>query len=324
LCEASYIGTLAKFWLGRGLEPRYIVPGQKRNVLLCGSARSGTTWLKDIVNFANQYCYTDEPFNCDRVKICAHFSDRQYLRPDDNDIRFLAPAYVCLAGGIRSRWIDRSKREAIAKPLLIKDVRSNLMLKWIRNHFPGMPIVMLVRHPCAVAVSKIKLGWTIDLEHAYLSQKDLVADHLSGFLHVIRGADNDFEKHIIAWCIETRVPFTQLERGDVHIVFYESLYSAPEIELPKLFRHINQPFDSLALTHLTRPSATDYNNKCDVSAMSARDGRINLWRRHVSLAELASADRILKVFGLDQVYDETYMPNYEKAESLLVQTPQQV
>ena len=35
---------------------------------------------------------------------------------------------------------------------LISESRLNLWLKWLRVNFKGMPIVLVMRHPCAAAV----------------------------------------------------------------------------------------------------------------------------------------------------------------------------
>jgi hypothetical protein len=178
-----------------------------------------------------------------------------------------------------------------------------------------MPIVFLIRHPCAVAMSKVKLRWGIDLP-AFLRQPKLMADHLSPFASEIEGAATPFEKHMVAWCVETLVPFSMLYKGDVYLVFYENLCLDPEGELRKLFAYLGRPFDNSVLRRLHRPSATS-RTAGDASPIMRGQQVIDDWRRHISSDELYASKRITSKFGLEQLYGDSSTPDLKVAESLL-------
>src|SRR5829696_6063462 len=116
-------------------------------LFLAGSGRSGTTWLSEIINHRRGYRYVFEPFNPREVGPFEHFNTKQYLRPDDQREEFLEPARLALTGGLRDPWTDRFNGRIVARRRLIKDIRANLLLGWIRANFPGMPIILLLRHP---------------------------------------------------------------------------------------------------------------------------------------------------------------------------------
>ena len=131
----------------------------KNSIFLAGVGRSGTTWVADIINCNNDHRYIHEPFHPYRVKEARNFQYIHYLRPENRETRYLEPAKAVLSGRIRNRWTDSDNKKIFARKRLIKDIRANLLLKWIHANFHGMPIILLFRHPCAVANSWLRLGW---------------------------------------------------------------------------------------------------------------------------------------------------------------------
>lgn len=289
---------------------------QARTVFLCGAGRSGTTWLGDVLNHANEYRVLYEPFNREQVSLCRNFFPRQYLRPSDDDPRYFEPARAIFTGRVRNAWIDQSNRTMIAKRRLVKDVRSTLMLKWVRTHFPRMPIIFLMRHPCAVALSRVKLGWRTNLRDVYFAQDALLTEHLAPFVNEIKSAESPFERHIVDWCVENFVPLAELRKGDVFLVSYENLCVDPRNELQKLFGFLKRPFDDSVLMSLDKPSKTSYERR-NSSAFVRRESLIGGWRKHVSSDELRAARSITKVFGLDTIYGDSLTADIENVERKL-------
>jgi hypothetical protein len=58
-------------------------------------------------------------------------------------------------------------------------MRAQLFLRWIKQTFPEMPILLLLRHPCAVAKSRLQSCWGAHLD-AFLAQQDLIESLLTG------------------------------------------------------------------------------------------------------------------------------------------------
>ena len=276
----------------------------RNSIFLAGSARSGTTWASDIINYKNEYRYVFEPFHSGKVEICKGFEHRQYLRPGDRGEEFLRPARTILSGGLRSHWPDHLHRRFVSRRRLIKEVRANLMLGWIHANFPEMPIVFVLRHPCAVATSMLKLGWKPDLD-ALLSPRELVEDFFEPFEEEIRSAQTDFERHIFSWCIENYVPLKQLGPVDFHLIFYENLCEDPEGEVKRLFAFLGKDFDESIFDKLKKPSVFSRPGSAVLSGERLVDG----WRKHVTDAQLDRAVEILGLFGLHKVYSGEPMPD---------------
>lgn len=272
----------------------------RNTVFLAGSGRSGTTWVSDVINYKNDYRLIFEPFHPNRVQICRNFKSKQYLRPDDRRKEFLEPAKKIVSGAIRDRWIDRFHKRFLARRRLIKDIRANLLLRWLHANFPEMKIVLLLRHPYPVVESRLRLGWRDNLAET-MSQEELVEDFLLPFEAEIQQARTPFERHVFLWCIDNYVPLRQFGPGEVQPVFYENLLAHPEDELDRLFSFLGKDFDERVYQKMQQPSAL--SNK--VSGHRTPDE----WRRSVSIPQLKRTIDILALFGLEAIYGEDSMPN---------------
>ena len=281
---------------------------QSTSVLIAGSGRSGTTWLLDTLNFKNEYRVLYEPFNRGRVPIIAHFRRYQYLRTDNDDPAYFEPVRRILTGNIRNWWIDAHNRRFICRQRIIKNVRCMFMLGWMARRFPGMPILYLMRHQCAVATSRMHLGWE-PTSAEYLTQADLVADHLAPFKRVIEEAQSSFARHIVDWCVENYVPMRQLRPADAHVLFYEDACMTPESEVVKLGEILHKDFGDAALQAMRKPSLQARRRREQyTSAVVSGESLIDNWRKFVTSEQLAKAVETVTAFGLDWHYAEGSMP----------------
>ncbi len=300
---------------------------------VAGSGRSGTTWLSSLINHDNRYRFIFEPFHPAKVAPCDGFLRKQYLRPEDGREMHLDAAGKILSGKVRSRWADRFNRKLVSRKRLVKDIRANLLLGWLRFNFPEMPTVLILRHPCAVADSRLRLGWRDNLDEI-MSQKQLVEDHLKPFEPDILAAKDPFERSIFLWCIENYVPLRQPGAEKLHVVFYENLLANPEKELAPLFAFLGgkkrEPRTAAETTHRPVPPRTrhrrddpagrlrtgadspgDENDMRSLSTVSDTR-RISGWTERVGEAERKKAAGILRLFGLDRIYGEDPMPRPEE------------
>jgi len=294
--------------------------GPADSILLAGSARTGTTWISDIINRRNEYRYIFEPFHPNRLDMTRNFKPRQYLRPDDRDPAFLRPAEAILSGRVRSVWTDKYNRKRLADKRLIKEVRGNLLLGWIHCNFPQTRIVLLLRHPCAVANSQLDLDWNWHLDLAgFLAQQELVEDFLGRFQGELSRPRPKFEQHLLLWCVENYVPLQQFERGEIHVAFYENFCVDPETEIRRMFAFLGKDFDQSVLDDLRRPSAVTRKKSAIVSGGSLVDS----WRAGITEDQVRSAVQIVSLFGLDRIYSEDPMPRLaDPADALLGRTRQ--
>ena len=141
----------------------------------------------------------------------------------------------------------------MARRRLIKDIRANLLLGWMRANFPGMPIVLLSDTPAPSSPPASRSVGRITFDET-MAQEDLVEDFLLPMEAEIRAARDDFERHLFLWCIDNYVPLQQFARGEIHLTFYESLLTNPEDELQSLFGFLGEDLDDRVYDRLGRPS----------------------------------------------------------------------
>lgn len=281
-------------------------------VFLAGTGRSGTTWIANIINYRNNYRFMFEPFYPQKVDIVSHFRYKQYLRPHDHRIEFIEPARTILSGKVKNDWINKYNRRSIAKKRLIKDIRANHLLKWIKTNFPEIPIVLLLRHPCAVAYSRLKLGWDAHLEE-FLAQDELMQDFLNPFTNEMQRIQNSFEKYILMWCIENYVPLKQFKTAEIHLAFYENFCVSPDTEIDRLFTFLGETYTSEVFKTIRKPSGVSRKD----SAIYSGENLIESWKRHITDKQAKRAVEILSLFGLQRIYSVDSKPLVSGDQNLL-------
>ncbi len=281
----------------------------RKSILIAGTGRSGGTWLCDILNQRNEYRLVFEPFHPKRAPWMKPFGERRYMRPGEQDPEFLALTRSIVTGRVRHAWTERFNRRFVAHQRLIKEDYANLMLGWLHESFPGMPLVLLLRHPCAVALSFVTheyKGAVMPL----LEQQKLMEDFLHPYADEIRRARDVFERTVFLWCVEALVPLSQLRPGELHVVFFENLVRNPEAEIARLFSHLGKSTDDLRLDleKLGTPSLTARRAS---SAVWTGADPVESWRSRVSDEQRRRTLEILERFGLDAIYTDASLPRAE-------------
>ena len=189
-----------------------------------------------------------------------------------------------------------------ARRPLVKAIYANMMLPWLsRTH--RFQMVYIVRHPCAVVASRLRLGWPHTLE-GILSQPRLMLERLEPYEAVIRAAASPVEQMAVLWCVENLVPLRDWNPAWT-LACYEHLTDAPVEEFDRLVHALGLPFRNAARRAATRLSST--------SGPSA--GKQIPW--HAELAE-KDGDRVLEVcrqFGMD-FYGRSFKPLCDPVEHL--------
>lgn len=276
-----------------------------RAILIAGSGRSGTTWLADLLQRELHARILFEPFHSRKVDDYRGFHYFHYLRPDENEPDMESFCRKLFSGDIRHPWIDRQIEVIKPSARVVKAIRANLVLGWIKRRFPQVPLVLVMRHPCAVVLSRMELGWDTDGDLSpLLEQPNLVSDHLGDLMPVIERASEPEEKHALVWCIHNLVPLRQLDPSTYHRIFYEDLLQRPEIEIPQLFAALGRPYGEEIFRRIARPSVTSSRDSAVIHGGDA----LARWQTKLTRDQIARILDIVRAFGLDGLYDEEPTP----------------
>lgn len=280
----------------------------QRSIMVAGTGRSGTTWLADIIASQIPCRIMFEPFHSRQVEAFRRFHYFQYMRPSEQNQELRAYCRRIFAGDVRNRWIDRQVECIFPQYRLVKDIRANLFLGWLHNSFPEVPLVFVVRHPCAVVLSRMQLDWWTDRDiEPMLSQPKLIEDFLADKMEVIGRARTVEEKHAVVWCIHNLVPFRQFAHNQLNMIFYENLCLEPEREIPKVFDAIGHDYDDAAFLSAKRPSTTAVRT----SAIVTGDDRLTRWKSELSPSQIANVLSVVNEFELGYIYGDSSMPQVE-------------
>ena len=212
-----------------------------RSLIIAGAGRSGTTWLAELVDRLAPSRWVFEPFH-DRVPVGARFAYR-WLDPAESDSALEMFWRQALDGSLPDRWV-RHLEPGHERPelVLVKTIRGNLMLGWLRQNFPSVPIIALLRDPCDVVASRLRCGWDARPVYERLRAQNLDVPNVT----------TQEEMHAVEWSETARAIHTA---GGVHVVRYESLLADANAELEGVAAAIGVPCRPLSDAEVLQPSS---------------------------------------------------------------------
>lgn len=202
------------------------------NILVAGVARSGTSWLGDVVaklrrsrllfepfvmgrNRRLMACYPKHqaPTWADRLPNYSLYLDASLQSVHGHDLTEIlsgdCPHGEFERGAGKSSKIFFPARRSIT----IKAIRANFMFRFLNRYFEDMPKVFIVRDPVSVVNSMLgmnKRDWQFDLDTVCLREQPELWDRLSRWHAVIDSATSETERLAVRWCVENRIALDDL------------------------------------------------------------------------------------------------------------------
>lgn len=187
---------------------------------------------------------------------------------------------AALYGTLRGDWVDQHNHAHYVRRRVVKDVRALSLAGEVHTKVPDSSVIILIRHPVAVARSVRELGW---IDPA--------------------GLEGAFEREVERWCEAHVRAFSDPRLNDVHFVDYSALRSDPKGELMRIASYAaqrNRTWRAVKVDRIdyARASSTNFRG-------SATSDSTELDWRSVNPTLIESAVSTLARFGLDGLYDET-------------------
>lgn len=280
------------------------------SILVAGSARSGTTWLAEVLAKVLHARIMFEPFYNRQVSVWQKYPDILYKENTKRDDGLYADVEALLTGSVRNAWVDSDLNVFRSRYRVVKEVRANLFLHWIVHWFPHLPVIFIIRHPCAVVASRLSKGWPAEKDlRGFAEQESLVRDVLGGDRSILEEQGSEIEKNALIWSITNFVPLQKCNENQLKIVFYENLVRNPEHELSRIFSNLPTTLSCNSDVDLRMPSLTSNRSRGSLR----NDNFLRDWQTRFSETEIDQILNVCERFGLTRYYSKKPEPEAEFA-----------
>ena len=278
-------------------------------LVIAGHPRSGTTWLADMCAARAGTSILFEPLcpvsvpparavGMDRLRYC------RPQAPWPEGERFFRRV---LQGRLLNPWtvgINSWSRLLHTRRWVVKLVRGNGILHWLGNTFPIRRPVLLIRHPCAVVASQIRLKPWAD-PGSPATPANLAA--FPQFAPVLQRLRTPEECLAGRWCMANHAALFSPRPHLWRVQSYEKLLLDPATELESIFGDWGLPVPDGAMDRMRIPSRTTYSDSRpgDVQAHLVR------WRSILYPGQIRRILAVVDAFGFD-FYSNQPEPDYQR------------
>lgn len=282
---------------------------QKDTIVICGSIRSGSTWLAELLSTADRHVQIFEPLHPDYVKqVTPIMPKRNWFVASEKQWPEGEKFYQkVLSGKLVNPWMLSQiplKKLFTAQRLVIKFVRANMMFGWLTKLPNIRKPVLVMRHPCAIISSELAKGWgpttTKVLGNAYF---ELIPE----IKEKCKNLSKPEEIAAIGWCMRYHAPLHQANPDDYILVTYEALVRNGEHELSRIYEGWGTALDKSLVEKLDKPSDTSTGNSFIVQGKDPLAG----WKSKLTEEQISNVLKVLDIFGMD-FYSADLEPDLEK------------
>ncbi len=228
-----------------------------RTVTLMASRRGGSTWVQELLSSGPGVCPLFEPLFGTWYRRRHGLGVVPLPRPGQEAPELEQFLREVMAGRRLTPMLRRlcdTPELLAADQFLVKHVRLSLAAGWLLERFPRSPMVLLVRHPCAVVESLERVRWGPDTVEQALSEvppveqdqvRQLVGDRPTT-VGVLAGI----------WAVEVRALLDQTTPATAHLLTYEAVCADPVGVLGPVMEAVGLPRPPDLAVLAARPSET--------------------------------------------------------------------
>ena len=293
------------------------VTGYRDKIWIVGEGRSGTSWLQEMMNFDGRSRLLFEPMH-PRYNKSVPGDRLMYARPGEPNLSLESSLKQVFSGKFYNQRVSKINKQLL-DTIIVKDIFSHMYVKWAKDKFPHLNIIVLIRNPLDIARSKLKQShwYWMDKSGFFLRNEMLKQDFLEDKLDVVNSVDTPFGEIVLSWAIKHHVMFSQLEYDDVQFVSYSELVKDPVAtvntltEKMELRRKIKLDQDNISL--LRRPSKTTDTQE----PLQDGSGHVDIGPKPPGDQELTEADAVLEAFGLNRLFDSEKNLRFEELRNVI-------
>jgi len=221
--------------------------------------------------------------------------------------RFQSPRGYAAQALYIAQGLARYRRER-GRPTLTKMIRGNLLGGWLAEAMNAR-VVHVLRHPCAVVASQLRVDPTAWHDHPallarYLGDERLVDRFLHPHVDKLSRLVDPTDVHAALWCIENAIPMASCEDDHVVPVFYERLLAHEESEWTRLLMAL----DLSAAPDRTLSARPSQQVSSDMKRESFDAETVGRWRTRLSVAQIDQIASMLDRFEVTFYRADDPMP----------------
>lgn len=273
-----------------------------RSLIITGSPRSGTTWLGELISNIPKSIILFEPLHLNRNPRAKKFEFewRTYINSNTDNPKakeFFEDLFNCK---FLNSWITREvavTRLFNIQYCIYKFVRANMLIGWLNNNFNINKPVLIIRHPCAVISSQLRLKQFSKVKSALMNK-----NYYIDFPHIKDKLNNykDFEEILAArWCQENYIPLIN-NRSSCILITYENLLNNPEKEIKKIFNEWNIEIPEKIYKNFSISSSTTFRDIDHKNKMKM----LSTWQKDLNKNQINKILKVVKDFGMDFYTEE--------------------
>ena len=272
-----------------------------QHLIITGSARSGTSWLSEVIARQFRYRMLFEPEHEFKTQNGILVAD-QWIRNEMDSPEAHQYLKKVFANRVDNDWIAQNSNRKykihlwplIPKKYIVKFVRANLSAKYMNESFK-IPLIHIIRNPYDVLESqqRVNFPWLYNLDH-FRKQGDLVAliNEALNFDIQKTEAYSPLEILTLRWCLENVLPLQIFEpyQHKHRIVRHEDLRNDLNVYLDICKEFNLEPLKNIEREY-TRPSSKTHP-RSNIIDPKKKDKKFNE-------DEMGQINRILGIFKCD-------------------------
>jgi hypothetical protein len=286
------------------------IQGPQPNIFVFATARSGSTWLMELLATQPAIKFIDEPLN---IK---HFqagggplpASWEFLLPHPGREPAIERYFDDLIHnriGVGAPPPLSPFHRTLSRRLVFKILRCTDLMNWFEERF-GAKIVYLVRHPLATAVSRERFGRgpLFVANDAYCerfltpAQRQLARD--------VFADGTELEQKIADWALQNLPPLRFLDRSRWLCLHYEDIVMRPEDVVRRIAAELVLPQPERMLRQVGQASKTAAKSDAvtqqylqQAAEAEDRSFLLHKWRNKITPDEESRAFALLDAFGID-------------------------
>ena len=279
----------------------------RKSIALVATGRGGSTWLAELLLGLPNRVLIWEPLHLGNNPAIAEygFGWNPYV-PTDGEAPALETYLQRLLTGraLSTRTLTSLNFEAAAlinpAGFVVKFVQAHALMPWFVRRFP-VPVIGLVRHPCAVVASQLNHGqsWRT-LTKEKLSVSDQMLEDFPHIQRVFDRLSTTPEALAFEWATKT---YFLLRTERRLLLTYETMLAEPQRVARQIFGYLGHEVPPDVIARIRAPSATTHRD----AVYRGWEDRLGGWKENISVEDQAGILRIAHEVGVD-LYDDGVNP----------------